>query len=143
MKSRRPQALVLVLIAAGTIPLCRRFLFPAVAIHAATTTVGPAQSFLLIMGVGETAAANWDGTISVTGAQVEILRGWRFEGTDAVNGTTGWKLSTRVTPSLNPPGPVQENGVIVKVSASSSPVKFDVTTTQGNSVSRPARCRSA
>jgi hypothetical protein len=27
---------------------------------------------------------------------------------------------------------VQENGVIVKVSASSSPVKFDVTTTQGN-----------
>ena len=41
---------VLVVIAAGAILLCRRFLSPAVAIHAATTTVAPAQSFLVILG---------------------------------------------------------------------------------------------
>jgi hypothetical protein len=126
------QAIALVVIAAGAILLCRRFLFPTVSIHAATTTVAPAQSFLVILGVGDTAATNWDGSITVTGAPVQILRGWRFEGTDAINGTTGWKLSTRTSPALTPPGPVQENGVIVKVGASASPVKFDVTTPQGN-----------
>src|SRR5450759_4960388 len=126
------RAMVLVAIAAGAVLLCRRFLFPTVSIHAATTTVGPAQSFLVILGVNDTAGTNWDGSIVVTGAPVEILRGWRFEGTDAINGTTSWKMSTRATPSLNPPGPVQENGLIVKVGASASPVKFDVTTTQGN-----------
>ena len=41
-------------------------------------------------------------------------------------------MSTRTTPSLNPPGPVQENGLIVKVSGASGPVTFDVTTSQGN-----------
>src|ERR1039458_982974 len=114
---RRREALrttVLVVIAAGAILLCRRFLSPAVSIHAATTTVAPAQSFLVILGVGDTAATNWDAAIAVTGAPAEILRGWRFEGTDAISGTTGWKMSTRVTPALTPPGPVQENGVIVK-----------------------------
>src|SRR5450759_80861 len=126
------RAMVLVAIAAGAVLLCRRFLFPTVSIHAATTTVGPSQSFLVILGVNDTAATNWDGGITVTGAPVEILRGWRFEGTDAISGTTNWKMSTRTTPSLNPPGPVQENGVIVKVGASASPVKFDVTTAQGN-----------
>src|ERR1035437_9060727 len=100
-------AIALVVIAAGAILLCRRFLFPSVSIHAATTTVAPAQSFLVILGVGDTAATNWDGSIAVTGAPVEILRGGRFEGTDAINATTGWKMSTRATPSLNPPGPVQ------------------------------------
>ncbi len=126
------RAIVLVAIAAGTILLCRRFLIPIVSIHAATTTVAPSQSFLVILGVDATAVTNWDGSIAVTGAPVEILRGWRFEGTDAISGTTNWKMSTHPTPSLSPPGPVQENGLIVKVGASASPVKFDVTTAQGN-----------
>src|ERR1039457_1670445 len=133
MRSREAlRTTVFVVIPAGAILLCRRFLSPAVSIHAATTRVAQAQSFLVILGVGDTAATNWDGSIVVTGAPVEILRGWRFEGTDAISGTTSWKISTRVTPSLNPPGPVQENGLIVKVGASASPVKFDVTTAQGN-----------
>src|SRR5450759_4029174 len=119
---------VFVAIAAGTILLCRRFLIPTVSIHAATTTLAPSQSFLVILGVGATAVTNWDGSIAVTGAPVEIVRGWRFAGTDAISGTTSWKMSTHATPSLNSPGPVQENGLIVKVGASASPVKFDVTT---------------
>src|ERR1039458_4524960 len=109
---RRREALrttVLVVIAAGAILLCRRFLSPAVSIHAATTTVAPAQSFLVILGVGDTAATNWDGSIAVTGAAGDILRGWRFEGTDAISIFTSWTSSSRVTPSLTPPGPVLEN----------------------------------
>src|ERR1035437_1150228 len=123
---------ILVVIAVSGVLLCRRFLLPTVSIHAATTTVAPSQSFLVILGVGDTAPTNWDGSIAVTGAAVEIVRGWRFEGTDAISGGTSWKMSTRATPSLSPPGPVQENGLIVKVGASASPVKFDVTTAQGN-----------
>jgi hypothetical protein len=102
-----------------------------VSIHAASTVVAPAQSFLIILGVGDTAATNWDGSVTVTGSTVEIIRGWRFAATDAITGNT-WKVNTRTTPSLNPPGPVQENGVIVKVSAAASPITFAVTTTQGN-----------
>jgi hypothetical protein len=41
-------------------------------------------------------------------------------------------MSTRTTPSLNPPGPVQENGLIVKISAAAGPVTFAITTAQGN-----------
>jgi hypothetical protein len=110
----------------------RRFLFPTLSIHAATTVVSPARTYLIILGVGDTADTNWDGSITVTGSNIQILRGWRFAGTDSINGTTGWTLSTRVTPSLNPPGPVQENGIIVKVTESASPITFAVTTAQGN-----------
>src|SRR5690349_9077326 len=80
-------------------------LHPPTAIHAATTTVAPGSSFLIILGVGDTAGTNWDGSLTVTGASVEIIRGWRFEGTDAINGNS-WKLSTRAVANLNGPGPV-------------------------------------
>src|SRR5262249_51964701 len=43
-----------------------------------------------------------------------------------------WKLSTRTTPGVGQTGPTQENGVIVKVSESSAPITFNVTTTQGD-----------
>jgi hypothetical protein len=108
-----------------------RFLSPGVSIHAAATVVAPAQSYLIILGVGDTKETVWDGSLTVTGANVQILRGWRFADTDGITGST-WKISTRVTPALSPPGPVQENGLIVKVSAATAPITFNVTTAQGN-----------
>ena len=129
--SRRPTAwLALTLVACFGIAAWR-FLHPLEGIHAATTTVTPGTSYLIIFGVGDTADTVWDGSINVTGANVEIIRGWRFAGTDAITNNT-WKLSTRTTPSLNPPGPVQENGIIVKVTTASAPITFAVATTQGN-----------
>ena len=110
----------------------KRLLFPQTSAPAPAVTVAASRSFLIILGVGDTAATNWDGSITATGATIEILRGWRFAGTDSISGTTSWKISTRTTPSLTPPGPVQENGLIVKVTASAAPVAFDVTTSQGN-----------
>src|SRR5947209_7316077 len=95
--------LIVLLVLAAVIG--KRLLYPGVSLHAATTTVAPGQSYLVIFGVGDTAAANWDGSLTVTGANVEILRGWRFTGTDSISGTTSWKISNRTTPSLNPPGP--------------------------------------
>ncbi|MDQ2950176.1 MAG: hypothetical protein M3Y27_30270 [Acidobacteriota bacterium] len=119
--------LALILIAAG-----KRLLYNTTSIHAATTAVAPAESYLIILGVGDTSATTWDGTIAVTGATIQLLRGWRFSGTDSVSGTTSWKINTRTSPALTPPGPVQENGLIVKISAPTAPVTFNVTTTQGN-----------
>ena len=119
---------LIVLLAAGG----RRLLHAQLSAPAAPITVPPAQSFLVILGVGDKTGTNWDGSITVTGANIQILRGWRFTGADSISGTTSWKLSTRTTPSLNPPGPVQENGIIVKISAATAPVTFNITTTQGD-----------
>jgi hypothetical protein len=119
-------------LAAVAVFVGKRLLHPAVSIHAATSTVAPARSYLVILGVGDTAATNWDGSITAAGANIAFLRGWRFTGADSISGTTSWKISTRTTPSLTPPGPVQENGIIVKISEASGPVTFNVTTTQGD-----------
>lgn len=110
----------------------RRFLdaqFPALSPQ---VNVPPAQSFLVIFGIGDKTGTNWDGAITVTGANIQIIRGWRFTGADSISGTTGWKLSTRTTAALNPPGPVQENGIVVKISAATAPVTCNITTTQGD-----------
>jgi hypothetical protein len=128
----RYKVIVLFALGAAAVITGKRLLYPRVSIRAATSTAPPAQSYLVILGVGDTAATNWDGSITVTGANIDILRGWRFSGTDAISGTSSWKMSTRVSPSLNPPGPVQENGLIVKISAPTGPVTINVTTMQGN-----------
>jgi len=128
----RYKIVVLLTLAAVAVFVGMRLVYPKISLHAATTTVAPAESYLVILGVGDTAATNWDGSITVTGANIQILRGWRFTPADSISGTSSWKLSTRATPSLNPPGPVQENGLIVKISAPTGPVTFNVTTTQGN-----------
>ncbi len=126
-------AVVTLLLLAGLAALAgKRLLYPAVSLHAAVSTVPPARSYLVILGIGEKSNTAWDGSITVTGAAVEILRGWRFSATDSISGTSSWKLNTRGTPSLNPPGPVQENGIIVKISGSAAPVTIDITTAQGN-----------
>ena len=124
--------IVVAVAAALVIYTGKRLISPDVSLRAASVTTTPAQSYLIILGVGDKTDTNWDGSLVVTGANVEIIRGWRFTGTDAVSGTTSWKMSTRTTPALTPPGPVQENGLIVKISAPSGPVTFTVTTTQGN-----------
>ncbi len=111
----------------------QRLLRPSASIHAATTTVPQAQSYLVILGVGSKTPTPWDGSITATGATILSLQGWRFSGSDSISGTS-WKLSTREAPPppLQTQGPFQENGVIVTVSASTSPVSFDVKTAQGN-----------
>ena len=85
---RRVSILALVLaVALVAAVVGRRLLVPAATIHAATNTVAPAQSYLVILGVGDTSGTNWDGSITVTGATIEILRGWRFTATDSITGT--------------------------------------------------------
>ena len=134
----RSRYLVVALLAVATLAafLGKRLLFPPVSIHAASTNAPAAQSYLVILGVGDTKETNWDGSLTVTGADIQIVRGWRFAGADSISSSTSgaasWKMNTRTTPSLNPPGPVQENGLIVKISTPASAATFNVTTPQGN-----------
>ena len=133
MKSLRLRyAVIAVLLVVAVVLAGRRLLYPRLVPRAATTTLGAAQSYLVIFGVNDTAVANWDGSVTVTGANVEFLRGWRFTGADSISGTTSWKASTRTTPALNPPGPFQENGIIIKISSPATAATFDITTTQGS-----------
>ena len=106
-------------------------------VHAQSTTPGPpiqsppTQSFLVILGVGDKAAAIWDGSISASGGTILSLEGWRFSGADAVAGTS-WKTTTRMAPAgpnETGAGLFQETGVIVNAAAGASPVTFTVTTT--------------
>src|ERR1700675_3731564 len=128
----RYKIVVLLTLAAVAVFVGKRLLYPRVSLHAATNTVAPGQSYLVILGVGDNTATNWDGSIAVTGANIQILRGWRFTPADSISGTSSWKLSTRTTPALTPPGPVQENGLIVKISVPTTTATFNVTTPQGN-----------
>jgi hypothetical protein len=111
----------------------KRLLYPNRSLHAATLSSTQSHSYLVTLGVGDTAATAWDGSIAATGAFILNLQGWRFSDTDAITGTTGWKMSTREAPP--PPsatsGPMQENGVIVTIAAPTSPVTFAVKTAQG------------
>ena len=76
----------------------------------APITAPAAQSYLVILGVGEKTASNWDGSITAAGATITNLQGWRFADADSITGISSWKLSTRTTPAVTPPGPVQETG---------------------------------
>lgn len=124
MRLRLLLVVLLALLAVGG----RWFLRPPVSALASPVSSPSAESFLVILGIGDKADTSWDGSITATGATILSLQGWRFAGTDSISGTTGWKMNTRTTPSLNPPGPFQENGVIVTISAEATPVTFDVET---------------
>ena len=128
MRMRIVVLVVLALAAVGG----RWLLYPQSSTPASPISSPAAQSFLVILGIGDKAATNWDGSISATGATILSLEGWRLGAADSISGTSSWKMSTRTTPSLTPPGPFQETGVIVTIGAATGPVTFDVKTTQGN-----------
>jgi Periplasmic component of the Tol biopolymer transport system len=89
-------------------------------------------SFLVAFGVGDKAGAVWNGTIDATGATIVSLAGWRFAGMDAVDGTTGWRLSTRLSPVVTGTGPLEENGIIVTAGDSGGNPTFTVKVPQGS-----------
>ena len=111
----------------------RRLLFPGVRPVAANLSSPLSQSYLVVLGVGDKIPTVWDGSISASGGTITSLTGWRFSASDAIAGTSGWKLSTRFAPP--PPsataGPMQENGVIVTIGATTSQVSFTVQTALG------------
>jgi len=127
-------AVFLLVLGVGAFVAGKRLFYPKARPLAATLTSPNAQSYLIALGVADAAPTTWDGSITATGATILSLQGWRFSDGDSISGTGSWKMSTRQAPP--PPslttGPMEENGVIVTVSAAAGPVTFNVTTPQGN-----------
>lgn len=46
-------------------------------------------------GLTDQGNTKWDGAVSVAPGRVDSISGWRFQQSDAVDGTTGWKADTR------------------------------------------------
>ena len=112
----------------------RRLVFPQVAASATPISSPAMQSFVVALGVGDKAAAVWDGSITAAGGSILSIQGWRFTDTDAITSTPGvwsWKANTRMAPAgpnESGVGLFQENGIIVNLAASSTPVMLTVTT---------------
>jgi hypothetical protein len=124
---------VWLVLAVAILAVGKRLLYPKVTPLAASLSSPNAQAYLIALGVNDAAPTTWDGSITATGATILGVQGWRFSSADSISGTS-WKLATRTAPPppLQTSGPMQENGVIVTVSAASGPVTFNVTTAQGN-----------
>lgn len=104
--------------------------------------------FLFQLGLTDKEGTVWDGSLKVTPGEVQDIAGWRFEAKDKLDGKSGWTASTRAAPaqkgrSNNPKkvgmakraaqnlGPIQENGVFVRLHDVTTDSMVEVTTTQG------------
>ena len=89
-------------------------------------------SYLIVFGTQGGAGATWDGSITATGANIVSLSGWRFSGTDAITGNS-WKAANHsLSTGPNAASVYQENGIVVTVADTGSPVQFSVKTAVGN-----------
>lgn len=103
---------------------------------------------LIQLGLTDKEATAWDGSIKVTPGEVQEIAGYRFEGKDKIEGKTSWILSTRPAAaqkgrSNNPRkigmakraaqnlGPIQENGIFVRLHEVTPESMVEVTTKQG------------
>lgn len=110
---------------------------------------------LIQFGLTDKETTAWDGSIKVAPGEVQDIAGWRFERTDALDGKAGWKASTRaqavqgrtnrlkkgaakVEPGKGGKGnkaqlmgPMQENGVLVRLHDVTADSVVEVTTKQG------------
>jgi hypothetical protein len=106
------------------------FLFAAMSAYAQERV-----SVRILLGITDTAATVWDGSVAAEGASVVALEPWRFEGSDAINGS-GWRLSTHMIRlfggGANPNRQFVANGVIAHLSAGRPDAAVKVTTAQGN-----------
>jgi hypothetical protein len=50
--------------------------------------------YRLVFGLKDKEPVDWSGTITVAGGDITGISGWRFEDTDAVDGTKGWTCKT-------------------------------------------------
>src|SRR6476660_2734485 len=72
-----------------------KILFTSIAVLSVLPTLASDVGVRIRFGLTDKEPKKWDGTISVAPGKIERIDGWRFEDGDQVEGTTGWKASTR------------------------------------------------
>src|ERR1700722_12046678 len=93
----------------------------------------------ILLGIGDTESVRWDGTITAQGGRIASIAPWRFEGTDAIVGST-WHLNTHPIRLFNGGTQVSSrgvsnivaNGLIVDVAEAGGSGELKVTTAQGD-----------
>jgi hypothetical protein len=93
----------------------------------------------VIFGLTDRAETKWDGSASARSGHIAEIDPWRFEGTDAVQGTS-WTASTHEVRLFGGRGlfgqqnqiPWVANGVVLYLDDASESTEIDVRTTQGN-----------
>jgi len=99
----------------------------AVVVAASRPGDPPTVSFRVVLGLKDKEPTDWSGHAAVADGEAVGLKGWRFEDTDAVEGTAKWTCKTRnyIVPgdrfpqdlaTGKPPPPPQEpwpNGVVL------------------------------
>jgi len=102
---------------------------------AAQTSVG----VRVIFGLNDQNETKWDGSAAARGARIASIEPWRFEGSDAMNGTS-WTASTHTVRLFGGRGlfgnvqqlPHVANGVVIYLDQATENASIDVTTAQGN-----------
>ena len=92
----------------------------------------------VILGLTDREPTAWDGKVTARDAQISSLEPWRFEGQDAVQGTSGWRV--RLHPirlfgggaAAGAQRPLVGNGVIVRLASAGSGASLHFDTQQGN-----------
>ena len=67
----------------------------------------PTHVVHITLGLRDREPSDWSGQVAVSGGEVVSLNGWRFEDSDAVQGTTGWKCRTRNNIAVEQRIPIQ------------------------------------
>src|SRR3984885_3624247 len=96
-------------------------------------------SVRILFGVNDTESVRWDGTIAAQGGKIASIEPWRFEGADAIVGTT-WHFNTHPIRLFNAGTQISSrgvsnvvaNGIIANLTAPDGGTALKVTTAQGD-----------
>ena len=113
---------------------------PSIAARPAPAMPDNEVSFRIILGLTDTKSTSWDGSISVTAGTLRHLEPWRFDEDDALNGASGWKLSTHQVRLFGsgPNRPVVANGFVATFGNLTPGSEIRVQTSQGNFAFHPS-----
>lgn len=119
--------------------------FPCLASASAAAEIG----LRIRLGLNDEQPTQWDGTVEVSSGKVVHIGGWRFAKGDEIDGTRGWKCSTRpmaqgprgnnqkkaaAAAANRAPGkkqPLNDNGVVVSLTDVNDDSTVTIKTEQG------------
>src|SRR5512133_1911337 len=93
-----------------------------------------AVAFRILLGVADTAATQWDGSVTVSPGAIASVQGWRFRPSDTTDGRSSWKawsgqsLTMIGRQNAGQAPPVVENGVIVATTSDDPGARVSVKT---------------
>ena len=134
--------LVGLLLATAAMAIGGFYLLPPFSFLAQSTLLKPVEmpavvTFRVLLGVGDAEPTNWNGSVTATGAEIDSIRGWRFQGPDSTDYKSSWRLATRRGPDgaagkkKKANAAVLDNGVLIAARIGAADARFTIKTEQG------------